>query len=55
MIAGILWSKLKGANSLEAFMYANAISSCTSLLDKQADLNKINEFYNTIKVERIDY
>lgn len=55
MIAGILWSKLKGANSLEAFTYANAVASATSILDKKADMNKINEFYKTIKVERIDY
>lgn len=55
MIAGILWSKLKGANSLEAFTYANAVASGTSILDKKADLDKINDLYKSIKVERIDY
>lgn len=55
MIAGILWSKLKGANSLEMFTYANAIASSVSLLDKKIDLDNINKVYKDIKVERVDY
>ncbi len=55
MIAGILWSKLKGANSLESFTYGNAVSSAVSMHDEKADFNKIEETCKTLKIERIEY
>ncbi|MDO4500238.1 MAG: PfkB family carbohydrate kinase [Erysipelotrichaceae bacterium] len=55
MVAGFLWAKLKGANSLEAFTYANAVSTTTSILDETADLNEINEAYNSLEIERVEY
>ena len=55
MIAGILWSKLKGANSLESFTYGNAVSSAVSMHDEKADFEKIEETCKTLKIERIDF
>ncbi len=55
MIAGILWSKLKGANSLEAFTYGNAVSAGVSLLDEVADFKVINDLYDSIKIERVKF
>lgn len=55
MIAGFLWSKLKGANSIEAFSYGNAIASAVSIMDEKADMELINKLYDSIKIERIEY
>lgn len=55
MIAGFLWSKLKGANSIEAFTYGNAVASGVSIMDKQADMELINKLYDSIRIERKEY
>lgn len=55
MIAGILWSKLKGANAYEFFGYGNAIASGVSMLDENVDFNQIEKIYKELKIERINY
>lgn len=55
MIAGILWSRLKGANPLEFFSYGNAVASGVSMLDENVDFDQIERVYNSLKIERIIY
>lgn len=55
MIAGILWSKLKGANPLEFFGYGNAIAGGVSMLDEDVDFDQIEKIYKDLKIERIDF
>ena len=55
MIAGILWSKLKGANPLEFFGYGNAIAGGVSMLDEDVDFDQIEKIYKELKIERIDF
>ena len=55
MIAGFLWTKLKGADSLEAFEYGNAVASLVSLLEEKADIDKIEDYCKKVKIERFDY
>ncbi len=55
MIAGFLWSKLKGADSLEAFEYGNAVACLVSILDEKADIFKIEEYCKMVKIERFNY
>ena len=55
MIAGFLWTKLKGADFYEAFEYGNAVASIISLLDEKIDINKIDDYCKNVKIERFDY
>ena len=53
MVAGFLYSVLRGSNSLEAFKYANAASVATSLTNDPDSKRMIEERYINIEVSEI--
>lgn len=50
MVAGFLYSDLRGSNAYESFKYANAASIATSLTNDLSSRNIIEERFNNIEV-----
>lgn len=53
MIAGFLFSALRGANALESFKYAVACSRKLSLNDSVVDRNELDALFNKIEVTNL--
>lgn len=53
MVAGFVYGKVRGADDIESFKYANAASLATSLSNDLGSKEKIEEVFNLIEVEEL--
>ena len=53
LVAGFIYGKIKGADSVESFKYANAASLATSMTNDLGSKEAIEELYDTIEVNVI--
>lgn len=53
LVAGFIYGKIRGADTLESFKYANAASLATSMSNDLGSKEKIEELFETIKVNKL--